>query len=278
MVSAFRRQDRHRLLHFVHRNKHTHLHLDWEPMERWLRDGANTVALLWEDDQIEGAIAYSPLHNGTSWLRLASLPDHNPLSALQALQDAICGQLFAGYPLSLGALISRPWISSYLEQIGFTQVDSVINLTWHTQPLPTFTPPELRIRGLHFGEASHVLRVDHAAFPPLWQMRAHDLQAVSNRANYYTVAHDGNRIVGYQLSLRYDTSMHLARLAVLPEAQGQAVGSYLVWDMLRHAQKIGVNIVTVNTQDSNIASQRLYTRLGFVYEPPDLPVYTLELG
>ena len=51
----------------------------------------------------------------------------------------------------------------------------------------------------------------------------------------------------------------------------------LVSSMLRYFWRRGVYGVTVNTQESNLASQRVYTRLGFSRTGFDLPVWLAEL-
>jgi ribosomal protein S18 acetylase RimI-like enzyme len=132
----------------------------------------------------------------------------------------------------------------------------------------------VRIRRPRRWENATVLAVDHAAFGPLWQMRAYDLREAGRRASHYTVAHDGNQMVGYQLSIRYGRSLHLARLAILPACQNQGVGSALVHDLLNFAEASGIEQVTVNTQHSNLSSQRLYQRMGFEPDGSSLPVYT----
>ena len=47
--------------------------------------------------------------------------------------------------------------------------------------------------------------------------------------------------------------------------------------MLRHFWRRGVYGVTVNTQDSNLASQRLYAKFGFARTGYDLPVWVADL-
>jgi ribosomal protein S18 acetylase RimI-like enzyme len=79
------------------------------------------------------------------------------------------------------------------------------------------------------------------------------------------------------MSTLYFDGGHLARLAVLPAARSQGVGRMLVTSMLHHFWRRGVFGVTVNTQESNIASQRLYTRLGFERTGFDLPVWLARL-
>ena len=74
---------------------------------------------------------------------------------------------------------------------------------------------------------------------------------------------DGQQILGYQLSTWHIDTGHLARLAIRPERQGQGLGALLVGQMIRFFIERNIHHITVNTQENNTTSQRLYLRLGF---------------
>jgi ribosomal protein S18 acetylase RimI-like enzyme len=104
-----------------------------------------------------------------------------------------------------------------------------------------------------------------------------DLRFARKIAAVHTVAVLDNEIVGYQLSTQYRQSGHLARLAVSPDMQGFGIGAALLDDMIRRFLRRRVRTVTVNTQESNVRSQRLYEQYGFRRNGYDLPVYTINL-
>jgi ribosomal-protein-alanine N-acetyltransferase len=97
-------------------------------------------------------------------------------------------------------------------------------------------------------------------------------------ADYLAVAEIEGRIVGYQLSTPGAAGAHLARLAVLPGWQCRGLGTALVADMITHYTAAGARQLTVNTQDTNLASLALYQRLGFALTGARYPVYQLALG
>jgi ribosomal protein S18 acetylase RimI-like enzyme len=66
-------------------------------------------------------------------------------------------------------------------------------------------------------------------------------------------------------------------LAILPAAQGQGVGAQLLSDMVMRFTRRGFRSFTVNTQETNERSQRLYQRFGFVRNGYDLPVWFIHL-
>jgi GNAT superfamily N-acetyltransferase len=252
--------------------------LDWEPIQKWLNYTDNLIALAWDDNNdLCGVMAFAPPHQTTSWMRLLALPSTQRQTIFDALWQTLYPELNQKVSL-LGVLINNYWMNSLLEKVGFEHTDTVVSLARRSTPLPYFHTPSVRIRGLRFGEFPRVLAVDHAAFGALWQMRASELREAGRRACHYTLAHDGNQIVGYQLTMQYERSMHLARIATLPTMQGNRIGSQLLYDTLRYAERKQIPIVTVNTQSSNLVSQHLYRRFGFEYDSPDLPVYTLRFN
>jgi ribosomal protein S18 acetylase RimI-like enzyme len=56
-------------------------------------------------------------------------------------------------------------------------------------------------------------------------------------------------------------------LAVDPEAQGQGIGSALTVACLDRARADGRRRIVLHTGDTQLAAQRIYTRLGFVRRP-----------
>lgn len=275
-VSLYTRQNRRLVLRFVAAQPQVHYHLDWHPVAQWLLDPENIVGLLWQGKLLRGVMAFSPLHRQTTWLRLLALPFEGREEAFLLLWNTLA-EILREQGKVVASMATYPWLEALLQGVGFTQRDTVINLVRPTQALPPFDLPPVKIRRLWFGEMLKVLAVDHAAFGAIWQMREADLREAGRRASLYTLAQDGKQIVGYQLSTRYGSALHLARLATLPEYQNRRIGSALVYKMLEYAQKTGVQVVTVNTQLSNEQSQRVYERFGFQRdEGNDLPIYSFE--
>ena len=276
-VSTLTRRDHQPLLNFLDRQPDVHYHLDWESVEQWLQDPASIGVLAWENDRLIGAIAFTPPHGETTWLRLLALPHNNRDDAFSVMWG-VATSLLNSQVTTAASMIHRQWVADTLAAAGFQQTDAVINLIRRQKPIRQIPPPPVRIRRPRRWEAASVLKIDHAAFGPLWQMRGHDLREAARRASHYTVAYEDAQLVGYQLSIRYGRSLHLARLAILPEWQNRGVGRALVHDMLLDAQARDIEQVTVNTQLSNVSSQRLYEGMGFEPDGSSLPVFAWEFN
>jgi GNAT superfamily N-acetyltransferase len=109
--------------------------------------------------------------------------------------------------------------------------------------------------------------IDLGAFGPQW---CFDAAAIAD-ARDATPTHrarfaldETGRPVGYAITGRAGRSGFLQRLAVAPAAQGNGHGAALVADAMRWLRRWRVEMVLVNTEESNRPALHLYTRAGFV--------------
>ena len=155
-------------------------------------------------------------------------------------------------------------------------------LSWDCVDIPPEPRPSaLILRPMNLDDLNAVCRIDQAAFTPLWQNSLDYLELAFRQAAVATVAEIENRMVGYQISTATPIGGHLARLAVLPNIQGQGIGYTLVQDLLNQFYRRGAQKVTVNTQKDNLASLALYRETEFRVHRrriPRLPVPTARRG
>ena len=147
----------------------------------------------------------------------------------------------------------------------FHYLEDVVTLNRTGVSLPEApSSNKVYIRSAEREDVRAITQVDHTAFIPPWQLSYTDLWQAHRVAATATIALYNNQVIGYQMSTRHRTHAHLARLAVLPNSQGQRVGARLLHDLITRIMRRGIRSITVNTQDSNIRSQRLYRRYGFL--------------
>lgn len=136
-----------------------------------------------------------------------------------------------------------------------------------------------RARRAARGDHADVLRVDHRAFPPFWQLDPGglaDAVGATPQARFRVVA-DGE-IIAYAITGRAGRRGYVQRLAVDPDHGGQGLGSGLVVDGLRWLKRWRVDHAVVNTQLDNGRALALYERLGFRRQPLGLSVLSAGLG
>ena len=260
------RRDLLRLVQEAQDDLRLHVHLDWSIIDDWINEPNVPIFLAWSGTLLIGVIAASPPQEGTAWLRLLALRnDVEIASVLEALWSSLRDFLLSTGITEIGALTLRPWLEAYLPVLGFESVDQIVTLRRSSMniPSPHVAIEGIRIRVVGWRDVAAVLPIDHAAFEPLWQLSLSAFRQASREAASFTVAEVDGKLIGYQLSTLYRDGAHLARLAVLPEYQGAGVGGLLVGDMLNEFLGRGILSATVNTQESNAQSQRLYQRYDF---------------
>ena len=123
---------------------------------------------------------------------------------------------------------------------------------------------------------SGALAVDAASFEPFWRFdEAALLEACRATPQHrFRVLLDEKNVVGYAINGRAGGRGYLQRLAVLPEYQGQGMGTALINDGFGWLKRKGVTEVLVNTQEHNQRALELYLHLGFVLQKEKLSVLT----
>jgi ribosomal protein S18 acetylase RimI-like enzyme len=179
-------------------------------------------------------------------------------------------------PIHIAAIPLQEWFRSLLEYSQFRQTHNIVLLSWERGScLPSPQGSPVIIRPMNVVDLPAVAKVDWAAFGKIWQNSPESLRLAFNQAAVATVAEDARGLVGYQISTASPMGGHLARLAVIPDAQGNGIGYQLVYDVLTQFEQRGAMRVTVNTQEDNASSLSLYKKARFRRTGEKYPVYEL---
>jgi GNAT superfamily N-acetyltransferase len=168
------------------------------------------------------------------------------------------------------------------EQTGFTELDRLLVLSHDLIALQPDRRPlakGLRVRAARPGDRAQALEVDHRAFDQLWQLDRAGLRDAEGAtpARRFRVVADGREVRGYAVTGRSGRQGFLQRLAADPDHNGRGIGSALVLDSLRWADRHGVRRMLVNTQFENQRARDLYEQLGFRSTSTYLVVLTRDL-
>jgi [ribosomal protein S18]-alanine N-acetyltransferase len=277
-ITPYQRRYLHPLRDLLFHSQSVHTHLDWHETDHWLDTQQVPMRLAWQNGRLVGMIAASAPLNNTSWIRLAATQDFiDQRAVLHALWQDLVTDLRAQEVRLVALLAVRDWITDYAQELGFTYQEDIITLARAGQTMPEPRPHRLMLRAAEPYDLETLARVDQAAFSAPWQLAADELRQAYRISASCTVALQEGRIVGYQLSTLYFDGAHLARLAVVPHMQGKGVGGVLLGDVLSRFFRRGVYSMTLNTQASNLQSQRLYRRFGFRPNGYDLPYWSAIL-
>jgi ribosomal-protein-alanine N-acetyltransferase len=273
-ITPYERQHRNTLLNLTYYSQWTHKHLDWYKTGQWIDREDGFIYLAWDNDKLVGYIGLSAPLNGTSWVRLLGI--HDDVAPKPVIQELWHNAEVYGRSIGVqtfAVLMITNWLKSYIRDLDFSYHEDIITLNRVGHKLPARPESPVKIYSANSEDLSVITQIDQQAFSTPWQMNAHDLWQAFRISASATVALFENEIVGYQISTRHRATGHLARLAVAPAYQGKRVGSMILYELLSKFDKRGINSITVNTQESNISSLRLYHQYGFVPNGFDLGVW-----
>jgi ribosomal protein S18 acetylase RimI-like enzyme len=257
--------DRRKLEGLLRDAPQSHNHLDWNPPYDWL--GKHPFQLAFAGEALIGALAAPPDLPGVAWIRLAAVADDYPTEAvLDTLWEASQEPFHELLTQQVNCMIMEAWMLPYLERWGFNALTQVVILKrMHSEPLPPLpaSANDIEIRPARSTDLNRIAFVDNAAFEAPWQYSRTVIQQAISQCSRATVAVLNDEIVGYEISSGGRHGGHLARLAVLPSAQGLGIGRLLVRRMVEHFERKGALAVTVNTQIDNMASLAVYNAMGF---------------
>jgi len=261
------------LANLIARAGHVHRHLDWRNVLDWI--GVPPFLVLEENGELRAALACPPDPPQVAWLRL--YVNNGLLSDREVwplLWETACSQLPDSPGMVAAAILQRDWLVPYLEANGFITHQQIVMLACEYPQIDSMpVPHSFTVRRMFPYDLPAVAEVDSRAFDFLWRNSLSSLELAYRQAAIATVAEAEQQLIGYQISTRTSIGIHLARLAVVPEAQGRGVGYALVADMMKQAIQRGLQRFTVNTQNDNVGSLSLYKRFGFRETGESYPVY-----
>ncbi len=277
-VTTYERRHRRALLNLIWSSPWTHKHLDWYKISSWIDRDDTYVGLAWDDKQLVGYIGLSPPVDGHCWIRLLGIGSgHMPGAIVRDLWQSAELHCRRSGVSTVIMLMASNWCFKYLPSLGFAYLDDIITLNHIGPAAPSAAPAPVRLYAAEAEHVSAIARIDRMAFRPPWYLTLNDLLQAVRVAVHAAVAEIAGEIVGYQICTRNDEAIHLARLAVAPKRQRQGIGAALLANALSHAYSRGIDAMSVNTQLSNLPSQRLYQRRGFVRNGFDIEVWHKQL-
>ena len=264
------------VLELFNARKFVHRHPGWRSVPEWL--SSQPFWVLKQEEHIQAAMACPVEPKGVAWVRLfASRFPTRPASVWPQLFEQVYHCLPDPKP-EIAALGISTWFSDLLKNNGFAEHNRIVILFWEASrefavpPRPT----HFHLRQMISADLNHVIKLDHQAFKPIWQISWEALSAAFQQCAYATVAERDGQIIGYQISTTTHNSTCLERLAVSPEQQGQGIGASLVYDLIDDFQLSSAMHLTVNTQQDNLSSQALYQKMGFKLTGESYPVFVYQ--
>lgn len=155
---------------------------------------------------------------------------------------------------------------SFYQRAGFELLEEIVALEL-IRPFPTLFSSSRSYRRLDPYDRdalSHLVELDHAAFPWLWR---------NSRAEFVTYAttpeveiylrFDSDRLIAYVGFTWLAGWGHIDRIAVAPDSQHRGLGGESLAFAVDVLARKGARRIGLSTQFANDRSRRLYSRFGF---------------
>jgi len=247
--------------------RHLLIHTSRPPLRGWSWEehlGRETFLLARCGDRLVGTLLAWPDAGPVAWVQLAALAGD---VGVGLWLDATLPPLW--WPLRrlgvhlLGWIDGGEWAGAALGSRGFRRLTRLVGMAKQDRWLPANISSPAHIRAVEEGDLPALARLDRAAFSPPWWLSRSTLERLRQGALCFLVAGREQRCLGYGEARLVEYGAHIGRLAVDPRAQGQGIGGALLAGLLSRLWGLGIERVTLNTQEGNRASLRLYHRFGF---------------
>jgi ribosomal-protein-alanine N-acetyltransferase len=235
-----------------------------EDLPQLLASGACTVAL--DGDAVGAFLCVSS--NQARWAFVRGLAVRNgwrTQEGLAAVLDPAAGRLRSAGVTHLAVYGTALWLLPALLHVGFERREWIVSLERHPRPMPGLPAGPAGVRPVRPDDLAALAALDGAIFEPPYQLASGELIELMVTSGHFIVAEGAGPIglLGYACADVLVDTGQIIRLAVHPDAQRQGIGRALLNDALVYCQSEGAQRVTINTQESNAASLRLYEQSGF---------------
>lgn len=255
----------------------SHLHLDWlDPISL---TGKEPFILASEGEYPAGVLGCPPDLPGIAWIRaFASADGYDAQELWNALWDEGAPQLLRQNVERVAAIALEDWFAEILSTSGFTRTNSVIFYELELESGKFVSNGASHsLRPIRSTDVTGILELDRSAFEPIWRLSSEALSIALIQASSASLVEGNGTVLGYQITTSSPFGAHLARLAVLPSHQREGLGTALVNDAIESVQEYGLDQLSVNTQENNTSSRKLYEKLGFQATEKAFPVFEIEL-
>jgi ribosomal-protein-alanine N-acetyltransferase len=278
------RGDAPRIAALFRQAKLEHKHADWSYPSDWLDRPGFFLCELEEDGMLGeviaclGAAADPP---PAAWVRLAAASDQVKSELVFVeLMNRIRPQLAEKGINELGWLVADGWPDEWLEAIGFERTNTIVTYVKFGVEKPEAETHAGEIRRATLDDFGELASVEEAAFEPLWRHSEESLRTAFGHSICFDVADLNGRIVGFHYSARglEEDTAHLVRITIHPEAQCRNIGSGLMAAAMESYIRLGIRRITLNTQEDNLASHKLYEKFGFRRLGDRIPLWVKNIG
>ncbi len=271
------REDRAVVERLIAQAPRSHVHLDWLDPTNLIDEEPFILAS--SGETAVGTLGCPPDNPEAAWVRTFAAAEGTDVEKMwEILWTEGASRLLDLNVEHVAALALDSWFEQLVQNAGFKRTNTVI---FYELGLESGTAvrsaSSYKVRSIRTADTETILELDRLAFEPIWQISRDSLTVAIIQASSASLIEDGGEVLGYQITTSSPFGAHLARLAVLPSRQREGLGTFLVNEAAESIRETGLGQLSVNTQENNHSSRRLYEKMGFMQTGKEFPVLELEL-
>lgn len=129
---------------------------------------------------------------------------------------------------------------------------------------PSALPGGVRLRVMTAADIPAVDKLERKLFPvDAWPLQMFVAELAQADTRYYLVAEWAGQLVGYAGLMCLKPIADVQTIAVVPEHEGQGIGSALLTELIRESRLRRAEDVLLEVRADNPRAQQLYRRYGF---------------
>lgn len=122
---------------------------------------------------------------------------------------------------------------------------------------------QITIAPMELWDIDGVMEIEYASFAIPWSREAFEEELTNNKHAIYIVAKQDNKVIGYGGMWKVLEEGHITNIAVHPDFRRMRVGYAIVEALTQIAKNKGIDSMTLEVRENNIAAQGLYRKFGF---------------
>lgn len=177
------------------------------------------------------------------------------------IREAFAVARAQGFDQVVSPLVPHGALGPYLAS-GMSQIQCLVALNAPPAVVGSSLPPaRLTVRAAQPQDIDALLEIDAQCFDSFWRYGSQELTDVL-RHEHVAVVYEGHKVLGYATASIVAATCTLGRLGVDPRMRGLGVGTTLVREVARWAQRERSLSLSLCTQADNTVARRFYASLG----------------
>ena len=224
------------------------------------------MAGAWHQQRLVAILVATQVSANVAWVRACALEgitvvDHDV--TMRALANHLIHHAHTTHLFYSGDQFDA-WLADLLKAEGFVAHGDIVAFSATPIDIPP-APGIAFVRPLVLGDFPTIRQLDQVVFEMHWQKSPFEVQELFHTRGFRIAALIDTTVVGYAIALwhDHDTTLHLVRIAVHPDAQRRGIARQLLTSVMHHAFQHQAQRITLNTQHDNYAAHALYTNHGF---------------